>query len=102
MSKDHTNRPKKFLQTFPGWTMTRVQPMHRHTHICRPISTWRCIISAKFRRYISAIFAHKIRYAVVVHGVFGNPSCYFVSEPDWLTQILCPVPYGTEPSDYIK
>jgi len=40
--------------------------------------------------------------AVALHGAFGNPSCYFVSDPDWLTQLLCPVPsaqslhaYGT-------
>jgi len=34
--------------------------MYRHTDIYRPI--WRCcrcIVSAKFRRYISAIFSHK-------------------------------------------
>jgi len=27
---------------------------------------------------ISAIFAHKSRYASFLHGVFGNSSCYFV------------------------
>ena len=27
---------------------------------------------------ISAIFTHKNRYASFLHGVFGNPSCYFV------------------------
>jgi len=30
--------------------------------------------------------------AVALHGAFGNPSCYFVSDPDWLTQMLCLVP----------
>jgi len=29
---------------------------------------------------MSAIFAHKSRYARFLHGVFGNPSCYFVSD----------------------
>jgi len=29
---------------------------------------------------ISAIFAHKSRYANYLHGVFGNQSCYFVSD----------------------
>jgi len=39
---------------------TRARPMYRHTDIYRPM--WRCcrcIESAKFRRYILAIFAHK-------------------------------------------
>jgi len=39
---------------------SRARPMYRHTDIYRSI--WRCcrcIVSAKFRRYISAIFAHK-------------------------------------------
>jgi len=27
---------------------------------------------------ISAIFAHKSHYASFLHGVFENPSCYFV------------------------
>jgi len=38
----------------------RARPMYRHTDVYRPI--WRCcrcIVSAKFRRYISAIFVHK-------------------------------------------
>jgi len=37
----------------------RARPMYRHSDVYRPI--WRCcrcIVSAKFRRYISAIFAH--------------------------------------------
>ena len=29
---------------------------------------------------ISAILAHKSCYASFLHGVFGNPSCYFVSD----------------------
>jgi len=29
--------------------------------------------------YISAIFAHR---SAVLHGVFVNSSCYFVSDPD--------------------
>jgi len=28
----------------------------------------------------SAICAHKSHYASFLHGVFGNPSCYFVSD----------------------
>jgi len=40
--------------------IVRARPMYRHTDIYQPI--WRCcrcIVSAKFHRYISAIFAHK-------------------------------------------
>ena len=62
--------------------------MYRHADIYRPI--WRCcrgIVSAKFRRYICSKFC-----AVALHGAFGNPSCYFVFDPDWLTQIFCLVP----------
>jgi len=29
---------------------------------------------------ISAIFVHKSHYAGFLHGVFGNPNCYFVSD----------------------
>jgi len=29
---------------------------------------------------ILAIFAHKGHYASFLHGVFKNPSCYFVSD----------------------
>jgi len=29
-------------------------------------------------------------YVIVLHGMFGNPRCHFVS--DWSTQILWPVP----------
>jgi len=29
---------------------------------------------------ILAIFAHESRYASFLHGVFGNPSCYFIYE----------------------
>jgi len=75
--------------------------MRRHANKYRPI--WRCcrcVISAKFRRYVTTIFAHNSGYAIILHRVFGNLSCYFVS--DWLTQILCPVPYGAQPSTYIK
>jgi len=38
----------------------RARPMYRHTNIYWSIWwCYRCIVSAKFRRYISAIFAHK-------------------------------------------
>jgi len=38
----------------------RARPMYQHTDIYRPIwQCCRCIVSAKFRWYISAIFAHK-------------------------------------------
>jgi len=49
---------------------------------------------------ISAIINHKSRYATFLHEVFGNPSCYFIS--DKLTQILCTVPYDAQLSDCIK
>jgi len=39
---------------------------------------------------IAATFAHKNCYAIVLHRVFGNPSCFFVC--DCLMQIICPVP----------
>jgi len=29
---------------------------------------------------ILSIFAHESRYASFLHGVFGNPSCYFIYE----------------------
>jgi len=48
---------------------------------------------------ISAIFAHESRYASFLHGVFGNPSCYFVYD---LMQILCTVSYDALPSDCIE
>ena len=48
----------------------------------------------------SPIFAHKSRYASFLHGVFGNPSGYFVC--DLVTQILGTVPYDTQSSDCIK
>ena len=38
-----------------------------------PLVTGLRIISTEFRRYISATFAHKIRYAIVSQGAFGNP-----------------------------
>jgi len=48
---------------------------------------------------ISAIFPHESRYASFLHGMFGNPSCYFVYD---LMQILCTVPYDPQPSDCIE
>jgi len=65
---------------------TGARLMYRHTDIYRPIwwCFW-CIVLAKFRRYISAIFAHKnvaLLLYDVLHGVFGNPSCCFISDPD--------------------
>jgi len=48
---------------------------------------------------ISAIFAHESHYASFLHGVFGNPTCYFVYD---LMQILCTVPYDALPSDCIE
>jgi len=86
---------------FPPIFTTR--PSREDMPIYTVCGIWRCcwcIILAKFRRYISAIFAHNSRYAAVLHEMFGNTSCYFVS--DWSTQILCPVPYDAQPSDYIK
>jgi len=29
------------------------------------------------------------RYVIVLHGMFRNPNCHFIS--DWLLEILCPV-----------
>ena len=49
---------------------------------------------------ISAIFAHKSRYTSFLHGVFGNPSCFFVS--DWLRHTRSTLPYDAQPSDCIK
>jgi len=37
--------------------------------------------------YISNICSWKC-YAVVLHEVFGNPSCYFFSDPEWIMQML--------------
>ena len=48
---------------------------------------------------ISAIFAHKIRYARFLNGVL-NPRCYFVY--DCWTQILCTVSYDAQASDCVK
>ena len=64
--------------------ISRAQPMYQHTDIYWPL--WWCC-----RCIVSAILAHKC-CAVALHGLFKNPSCYFVSDPDWLTQMLCPVP----------
>jgi len=91
-------KTKRALQRYPGeWDIigqknevitsyvstkhTRARSMHRRADIyIGPMWCCRCIRSAKFRQYISAIFA--------LHGMFGNASCYFVS--DWLMQIFCP------------
>ena len=44
----------------PWGLWTRARPMYRHTDMYWPIWRYcRCIVSAKFRPYISAIFAHK-------------------------------------------
>jgi len=72
-----------------AFVLFRARPMYRHTDIYRPI--WRCIVSTKFRRYISAIFADK-SVALLLCMERSETSCYFVSDPDWLTQMLCPVP----------
>jgi len=69
--------------------------MHRHADIYRAMLP----IPAKFCRYTLALFTHK-SLLFCTEWVFGNPSCYFVS--DWLTQVRCPVPYGAQPFDYIK
>jgi len=68
--------------------------MYRHTYIYRPI--WRCcrcIVSAKFRRYISAIFAHKAAtllfctecsetQTATLSLINANPvSCYLGGDP---------------------
>jgi len=45
---------------------------------------------------ILAIFAHKSHYDSFLHRVFVNPTCYFAY--DYLTQILCTVPYDMQPA----
>jgi len=49
------NRPINFVM-LPKYYIGKILPIYR----------------------ISAIFAHKSRYASFLHGVFGNPSYYFV------------------------
>ena len=71
------NRPMNFTM-LPKYYISEILPMHS----------------------ISAVFAHKNPYASFLHGVFGNPSCYFVY--DYLMQILYTVPYDAQPSDCIK
>jgi len=53
------SRPERHFRHKPRFwcVLIRARPMYRHTDIYRPIC--RCIVSAKFRRYISEIFAHK-------------------------------------------
>jgi len=55
------NCSKGQMRTYSkGRIMARARPMYRYTDIYRPI--WRCcrcIVSEKFHRYISAIFAHE-------------------------------------------
>jgi len=38
------------------------------------------LLSRCCQSVILAIFAHENRYASFLHGVFENPSCYFVSD----------------------
>jgi len=85
-----------------GTDLTTARPMHRHANIYWP-ARWffRCIISAKFRRHFwQYLLKNRYGHAIVLHRVFRNSSCYFVS--DWSPEILCPVPYGAQPSDNIK
>jgi len=45
---------------------------------------------AKFRQYRQYVLIKSC--AVALHGAFRNPGCYFISDPHWLTQMLCPIP----------
>jgi len=56
-------------------------------------------LTGKFRQY-SVYWQYLLITAAFLHGVFGNPSCYLVS--NLLKQIPCPVPYGVQPSHCIK
>jgi len=58
----------------------RARPMYWHTNIYLPI--WQ-VANVSYRQYLLKKVLHC--------GAFGNPSCYFVSDPDWLTQMHCPV-----------
>jgi len=37
---------------------------------------------------------YSISATLLINGVFGNPSCYFVY--DYITQILCTVPHDAQ------
>ena len=73
--------------------LIKARPMYRHTDIYWPIwRCYRCIVSVKFRQYILAIFVHKSVALLFCMERSETQVVYFVSDPDWLTQMLCPVP----------
>jgi len=62
----------------------RAGPMYRHVDIYT--SRYDDVANISYRQYL-LINAAPRRYVIVLHGMFGKPSCHFVS--DWLIQILC-------------